>query len=107
MDGYVPELRKLSEQVLVIRGESIEHSRDASALLRRVEAQAASCGSEPEETERIFAVNGEVRPTIGINPGERQFWRIVNASSHPSLDIQLDGGNFEVVALDGFPESFQ
>ena len=106
MDRYVPELRKLREQVLVIRGESIEHSRDASALLRRVEAQAASCGSEPEETERIFTVNGEVRPTIGINPGERQFWRIVNASSDRYLDIQLDGGKFEVVAFDGMPVSF-
>ena len=34
------------EHVLVVRAESIEDARDATALLRRVEAQAPSCGSE-------------------------------------------------------------
>jgi hypothetical protein len=81
MDRYVPELRNLREQVLVVRGQSIEHGPDTTALLRRVEAQAPSCGSEPDEIDRIFTVNAEVRPTIGINPGERQFWRIVACRS--------------------------
>jgi suppressor of ftsI len=102
MDRYVPELRNLREQVLVARGESIEHGPDDAALLRRVEAHA-SCGSEAGEIDRIFTVNGEVRPTIQINPGERQFWRIVNASADRYLDLQLDGQRFEVVALDGMP----
>jgi suppressor of ftsI len=106
MDRYVPELRNLREQVLVVRGESIEHARDATALLRRVEAQAPPCGSEPDETDRIFTVNAEVRPTIGINPGERQFWRIVNASADRYIDLQLDGQKFEVVALDGMPLAY-
>src|SRR5713226_879412 len=106
MDRYLPELRNLREQVLVVRGESIERARDATALLRRVEAQAPSCGSEPDETDRIFTVNGEVRPTIGINPGERQFWRIVNASADRYIDLQLDGQKFEVVALDGMPLAY-
>src|ERR1700675_4859906 len=103
MDRYVPELRNLREQVLVVRGESIEHARDSSALLRRVEAQPPSCGSEPEEIDRIFTVNDEVRPAININPGERQFWRVVNASADRYIDFQLDGQKFEVVALDGMP----
>src|ERR1700693_1478842 len=99
MDRYVPELRNLREQVLVVRGESIEHARDSSALLRRVEAQPPSCGSEPEEIDRIFTVNDEVRPAININPGERQFWRVVNASADRYIDLQLDGQKFEVVAF--------
>jgi len=106
MDRYLPELRNLPEQVLVVRGQSIEHAPDAAALLRRVDAQAPSCGNEPEETEQIFTVNGAVRPAISLNPGERQFWRIVNASSNRYLDIQLDGGKFEVVALDGMPVAY-
>jgi FtsP/CotA-like multicopper oxidase with cupredoxin domain len=103
MDRYLPELRGLREQVLVVRGQSIEHAPDASALLRRVEAQAPSCGSEHDEPDRIFSVNDEVRPTIGINPGERQFWRIVNASADRYLDLEVEGQTFEIVAMDGMP----
>src|SRR6267378_71981 len=103
MDRYLPELRNLREQVFVVRGESIEHARDATSLLRRVEAQTPSCGSEPDEIDRIFTVNAQVRPTIGINPGERQFWRIVNASADRYVDLQLEGQMFEIVAMDGEP----
>ncbi len=106
MERYVPEVRKLREQVLVVRGESIEHSADAAALLRRVEAQPAKCGSESEATERVFSVNGEYRPAIGINPGERQFWRIVNASADQYIDLQVDKQKLEIVALDGMPLAY-
>jgi FtsP/CotA-like multicopper oxidase with cupredoxin domain len=106
MERYVPEVRKLREQVLVVRGESIEHSAKAAALLRRVEAEPPSCASGSESTERVFTVNGEIRPSIGINPGERQFWRIVNASADQYLDLQLDQQKLEIVALDGMPLAF-
>src|SRR5258706_10640478 len=106
IERYVPEVRTLHEQVLVVRGESIEHSADAAALLRRVDAAPPSCGSESEATERVFTVNGELRPTIGINPGERQFWRIVNASADQYLDLQLDKQKLEIVALDGMPLAY-
>ena len=106
MERYVPEARNLREQVLVVRGESIEHSPDAGALLRRVDAEPPACGSESEATGRVFTVNGEVRPTIAINPGERQFWRVVNASADQYLDLQLDKQKLEIVALDGMPLAY-
>ncbi len=106
MDRYVPELRNLREQVLVVRGESIEHSPNATALERRVEARAPTCGSEPDEIDRIYTVNDEIRPVLDIKPGERQFWRIVNASADRYVDLQLDGEKFEVVALDGMPLAY-
>jgi suppressor of ftsI len=106
MERYVPEVAKLREQVLVVRGESIEHSADAGAQLRRVDAEPPSCGSEHEATEEVFTVNGELRPTIGIMPGERQFWRIVNASADRYLDLQLDKQKLEIVALDGMPLAY-
>src|SRR5580693_1049951 len=46
MERYVPEVEQLRERVLVLRGESIEHSADGAALLRRVDAEPPSCGSE-------------------------------------------------------------
>jgi suppressor of ftsI len=106
MERYVPEVRSLREQVLVVRGKSIEHSLEAAGLLRRVDAEPPSCGNESEATERVFTVNGEVRPTIIINPGERQFWRVVNASADQYLDLQLDKQKLEIVALDGMPLAY-
>jgi FtsP/CotA-like multicopper oxidase with cupredoxin domain len=48
-------------------------------------------------------VNGSVRPQIEIAPGERQFWRLVNASADRYVDLQLEGQTFEIVAMDGMP----
>jgi len=106
IERYIPEVRNLREQVLLVRGESTEKSNEAAALLRRADAQPSSCGSESEAIERVFTVNGKVRPGIGINPGERQFWRVVNASADQYLDLQLDGQKLEIVALDGMPLAY-
>ena len=44
-----------------------------------------------------------MRPQIEIAPGERQFWRLVNASADRYLDLQLEGQTFEIVAMDRMP----
>jgi FtsP/CotA-like multicopper oxidase with cupredoxin domain len=54
----------------------------------------------------VFTVNGELRPTIGIDPGERQFWRIVNASADQYLDLQIDKQKLDIIALDGMPLAY-
>ena len=106
MERYIPEVRRLRERVLVIRGRSIEHDPNATELLRHVEAPSNGCGGEAEPVEEIFTVNGAVRPRIEIAPNERQFWRIVNASADRYLDLQIDGQTFEIVALDGMPLAY-
>lgn len=103
IESYVPTLAGLPERVLVVRGRSIEHDPDSGDLKRRVELSSDVCGAEPEATEEIFTVNGSVRPQIAIAPGERQFWRLVNASADRYLDLQLEGQTFEIVAMDGMP----
>jgi suppressor of ftsI len=107
MERYVPELERLRERVLVVRGRSIEHDPNAAALEHDVEIPAKGCGGEAEKVEEIFTVNGVLRPRIEIAPNERQFWRIVNASPDRYLDLQLDGKTFEVVALDGMPLAYR
>ncbi len=64
------------------------------------------CGSSTEQAERVLTVNGAVRPEIPIAAGERQFWRIVNASPDLYADLQIDGEQLEIVALDGMPLAF-
>jgi suppressor of ftsI len=107
MERYVTEVRRLRERVLVVRGRSIEHDPDATALRHEVEIPAKGCGGEAESAEEIFTVNGVLRPRIEIAPKERQFWRIVNASPDRYLDLQLDGESFEIVALDGMPLAYR
>lgn len=106
MERYVPEVGRLREQVIVVRGRSIEHDPNAAALMRDVEIPAKGCSGEAESVEEIFTVNGVLRPRIEIAPKERQFWRIVNASPDRYLDLQLDGQTFEIVALDGMPLAY-
>jgi suppressor of ftsI len=106
IEPYVPQVRRLRERVLVLRGRSIERDPNAAALKQQVEIPSKGCRGEAEAVEEIFTVNGAVRPQIEIAPGERQFWRIVNASADRYMDLQVDGQTFEIVALDGMPLAY-
>ncbi|HVI07458.1 MAG TPA: multicopper oxidase family protein [Candidatus Binatia bacterium] len=106
MERYVPEVKGLPERVLVVRGLSIKHDAGAAALRQRVDIPAKRCGGEREAAEEIMTVNGAIRPSLAMAPGERQFWRIVNASADRYLDLQLDGEQLEIVALDGMPLAY-
>ena len=106
MERYVPEVGRLRERVMVVRGRSIEHDPSADELRKYVEIPSRTCGGETEAPEEVFTVNGVLRPKIEIAPEERQFWRVVNASADRYLDLQLDGALFEIVALDGMPIAY-
>lgn len=110
IDRYYPELRNMRERVLVIREHNLESESLSvrNQLLERVAVPAERCGTstEAEPPERIFTVNGQIRPQIPMSPGEKQFWRIVNASPDRYADLQLQGQQIEIVALDGMPLSY-
>jgi FtsP/CotA-like multicopper oxidase with cupredoxin domain len=107
IERYVPELQHMRERILVLRDQVIGKDDSASSeLMRRVELSTNACGASPEPPDRIFTVNGAVRPPIAIAPGERQFWRIVNASPDLYADLKIDAGQIEIVALDGMPLAF-
>jgi suppressor of ftsI len=103
IESYSPPLAGLPERVLVVRGRSIENDPQSADLKHRVQLSSDVCGAEPEMPDEIFTMNGSVRPQIEIASGERQFWRVVNASADRYLDLQLEGQAFEIVAMDGMP----
>jgi suppressor of ftsI len=103
IESYFPPLAGLPERLLVVRGRSIVNDPQSADFRHRVELNADSCGAEPETPEEVFTVNGSLRPQIEIATGERQFWRLVNASADRYLDLQLEGQPFEIVAMDGMP----
>jgi suppressor of ftsI len=107
IERYVPKVQNLRERILVLRDRVLEDNDPASAGLRRsVDIPAKACGASTDLPKRIFTVNGTLRPQIAIAPGERQLWRIVNASPDLYADLQLDTEQLEIVALDGMPLSF-
>lgn len=103
IESYFPALAGLPERVLVVRGRSVGNDAESTALKERVDLSSDVCGGEAEPAEEIMTVNGAVRPRIEIGGGERQFWRIVNASADRYVDVQLEGQSFEIVAMDGMP----
>jgi FtsP/CotA-like multicopper oxidase with cupredoxin domain len=57
------------------------------------------CGTKDGLT---VSINGIPQPNIVMAPGERQFFRVVNATGHKTLKLAVDGGRLEVLAIDGF-----
>ena len=107
IEQYLPELRQMRERILVLRDQVIDKESPASAsVMRRVELSTKACGIATATPQRAFTVNGTLRPQIPIAPGEHQFWRIVNASPDLYADLQVDGEQLEIVALDGMPLAF-
>jgi suppressor of ftsI len=107
IDRYVPEVRSMKERILILRDAEL-HPDDAAstALKNQVQLSSSRCGAATGDPMRIFTVNGVVRPQIRIAPGERQFWRIVNASPDLYADLEVDSEQMTVVALDGMPLAF-
>jgi suppressor of ftsI len=103
IESYYPALIGMRERVLVVRGRSIKKDPRAGDLNQRVDLSSETCGGEHEAPEEVMTVNGAVRPEIEISPGERQFWRIANASADRYVDLELEGEKFEIVAMDGEP----
>src|SRR5207237_2240554 len=104
---YLPEVRNLRERILVLR--DLVPPDDAAkrrTVMESVAMQATQCGAAPEKPEAAFTVNGTLRPRIDIAPGERQFWRIVNASPDLYADLEVDSVSLEVIALDGMPLAY-
>jgi FtsP/CotA-like multicopper oxidase with cupredoxin domain len=109
IDRYYPELRHMRERVIILRDRNLEGSDTATRehIMQQVELPSAPCGTATEQRpERVFTANGQLRPQIPINPGERQFWRIVNASPDRYADLQLSGQQLDIVAMDGLPLSY-
>ena len=55
----------------------------------------------PEGATAAFTVNGQAQPSIAIAPGERQFWRVVNAGADTYLDLAIDNAPMRIIAIDG------
>ena len=92
-----------------VRGNTTAKTRNPYVTIdakyrRFVRPAAASSHCVASETAaKNWTLNGQTNPSIGIRPGERQFWRLVNAASDTYLDLQVDNTTMRIIAIDGVP----
>lgn len=107
IERYVPEVSAMTERVLVLRDLDLTRAASSAEALRKaVDTEEYTCGKASGELQRLFTVNGVIRPKIAIASGESQFWRIVNASPDLYADLEVDSSILQVVAIDGMPLAF-
>jgi FtsP/CotA-like multicopper oxidase with cupredoxin domain len=93
MEKVRPEVAGLTERVFVIRQQYLVPWIPGPYLLT--------------VNYQIAPFLGAARPIINMKPGERQFWRVANATLQDFLQLQVQVNGtlepLEIIALDGYP----
>jgi FtsP/CotA-like multicopper oxidase with cupredoxin domain len=112
LERHIPGLGKMKARVIIVRDNVLssanEVQQDSGAMddmsgmepVRPHVINNEPCGPELGATTTL---NNVYLPVITIAPGEKQFFRVINATGHKTLKLAVDGSKLEVVAIDGFP----
>ncbi len=123
--SHIPGLAKMRERIIIVRSTGIgttiqpqdDPDEDAAAAgsgdmmdgMSEMGSMAAmhplNSNKHPCQTKDHLTttLNGQLHPVITIAPHEKQFFRLVNATGHKTLNLAIEGVKFEVVSIDGFP----
>jgi suppressor of ftsI len=107
---HLPGLAKMHERIIIVRDTGIgpngirRGNPDGMDGMGGARALPQTLNNDPcgPELGLTASLNGAVNPVITIAPGEKQFFRVVNAAGHKTLKLAVDGEMLEVVAIDGF-----
>jgi FtsP/CotA-like multicopper oxidase with cupredoxin domain len=94
LERHVRGLASMKQRLIIVRATGVGDG----------DAQPPGSNTHPCGTNDglTTSLNGAVKPNITIAPGERQFFRLVNATGHRTLKLAIDGTTLELVALDGY-----
>lgn len=112
IEQHDPSLASLRQQLIVLRNP--QNTPDYSTLgvartnahVRRVRDRAQGdaafnpCLPSPDHH---VTINGIPEARIGIQAGEKQLFRVVNAAADRYFDLAVDGQPLTLISLDGFP----
>ena len=113
----IPALAGLRERVIVLRDVPNDPAVAAAESSSVVTASAGNRATpqpetrDPDETANACdpepvskpTINGQLVASIGIQPGERQLWRVLNAAGTRHFDLMIPGTKLDIVAQDGVP----
>jgi FtsP/CotA-like multicopper oxidase with cupredoxin domain len=112
LEHHLPGLAKMRERLIVVRAIGIgatakrhdDDDMDMSGMgASRHGMKPQTYNTEPCGSDLGFStvLNDAYQPVITIRPGEKQFFRVINATSHKTLKLDV-GSRMELVAIDGF-----
>ncbi len=108
---HLPELAKMKQRLIIVRATGI------GVNVRRMEDDGDSDSMGPDDGMKpqftntapctfkdglTVTLNRAYHPVITIAPGERQFFRVVNATGHKTLRLNVEGEKVQLVAIDGY-----
>ena len=112
LERHYPKLAKMDQRVIIVRdmgnGEPAQPFDDNASMgdgmtgmepVRPKVINNEPCGPE---VGLVTTLNYIQQPDITIAPGEKQFFRVINATGHKTLKLAVDGEKLTVVAIDGF-----
>ena len=91
---HLPELAKMRQRLIIVRATGIGVNAPRPGF-----TNTQPCTFKDGLT---VTLNGAYQPDITIAPGEKQFFRVVNATGHKTLRLNIEGVKVQVVAIDGF-----
>lgn len=111
------ETAGLPERVIVLLNVLSHPEYSALSIARRVAMQKARktnalrTAADDGICQQPFAIDSEYTTINGrapgarlaMQPGSRQFWRVVNASADGYYDLSVDGQTLHLVSIDGVP----
>lgn len=114
LQDHLPALQSMRERVIVLRDvpTSANYVDDDMPMNGMVSSKRRMTGiprtarnGKPcrPEVGLVPTLNRQPRAKIGIRPGERQFFRVINASAGRYFDLSVDGAPLQLVAKDGVP----
>lgn len=95
----VPEIQQAQEQILILQEIRVDEDGHTPML----DEHAFHGGTHASFPGSLLfrTVNGRVRPTIKMQPGEVQRWRIIQAGIEEFTPIALDDHTLHHIAMDG------
>jgi suppressor of ftsI len=111
--SFAPETVGLPERIIVLRNLIAHPKYDDVAGTSSTAPQASPTPASADTTcSQPWGITGEYTTINGyraglrqivLPPGQRQLWRVVNASADGFYDVKIDGEKLHVVAIDGVP----
>jgi FtsP/CotA-like multicopper oxidase with cupredoxin domain len=122
LEHHIPGLAKMKERMIIVRSTGVGKSAppccgdddEPSSMSDMSDMNGMSSMASPTSNPGVInsepcgadlgfstLLNGAYQPVITIAPGEKQFFRVVNATGHKTLKLST-GSDLVLVAIDGF-----
>jgi FtsP/CotA-like multicopper oxidase with cupredoxin domain len=128
LEKHIPALGKMKQRIIIVRSTGIginarprdddmsdsgDMSDSSDMTNMNMGDMSGSGGVHPAGSNKTpcspkskdmltTTLNGAYRPLITISPGEKQFFRVINATGHKTLKLNLEDEDVTLVAIDGF-----